>query len=90
MGHSSRREQRITGMEREPLLSHLHEELALYDVEPLVLIEVAMARWPTLRMERVLMYEQAGAALVCDLELKVPTPSPRTAQKQFAPVVTGL
>jgi len=69
VGHVSRREQRVTGVECETLVTHFHQELARDDVEPLVLVVVEMPRRATLRVESVLKHEEAVAALPGHLEL---------------------
>jgi hypothetical protein len=45
-------------MHPETILSDLHDKLAVNGIEPFVLIEVQMPRWPAFRMERVLENEK--------------------------------
>lgn len=58
MWHISRREDRLAVSQRHPVVPNFKENLSLYHVEPLVLVQMDVARWAAFLAGRMLDDEQ--------------------------------
>src|SRR5512140_3369022 len=87
MRHLSRRKDRIAGLQAHLLLPNFNEHLAtLYQIKPLLLLEVQMARWAAPCHVGVLQKEEpAVRVLGCDLEIEM-TLGPRPLVMLAKPV----
>jgi hypothetical protein len=81
MRDHARCKERITGVEAEPFVSDLDEELTFDRVKPFILLVVEMSRRATLGVERVFEDEQTTAVARDDLKVNGANPQTPTFPK---------